>query len=214
MKKLLLILFVILILEGCTKPSADALRFKEEYETLESDIAITIPEDNPFVFSDFDEVVDKMKNGESFIVYCGSNWCPWCRDILPVFIECTKAHNIKEVLYVDINPGQVNDKRNAYQVDENGKVYRFNEGTEAYNEFIKLAANVLRDYKNGTITLDGTEWEGEKRVGAPNFIIVKDGKAVAMTSGIPDSLHSAHDEITPEIKADIKELIENLFEQW
>lgn len=198
-----------MLLAGCSKPSADAIRFKEEYETLESDIVITIPEDNPFVFSDFENLVQKMKNGESFIVYCGSNWCPWCRDILPIFIECVKEHNIKEVLYVDVNPGQVNDKRNAYQIDENGKVYRFNEGTDGYNEFIKIAANVLRDYRNGTITLDGTEWEGEKQVGAPNFIIVKNGEAVAVTNGISDLLKSAHDEITPEIKTDIKGIIED-----
>jgi len=211
---ILLISVLLLSLTGCTKPSTDALRFKEEYETWESDIAITIPEDNPFVFSDFEEVVDKMKNGESFILYCGSNWCPWCRDVLPVFIECTKEHNIKKVLYVDVNPGQVNEKRNAYQLDENGKVYRSNEGTKGYNEFIKLAANVLRNYRNGTITLDGTEWEGEKRVGAPNFIVVIDGEAVAMTSGISDLLKSAHDEITPEIREDIKSLIENALSKW
>ena len=197
-------------MSGCSKPTTDALRFKEEYETWESDIAITIPEDNPFIYSDFEELVEKMNNGESFIVYCGSNWCPWCRDILPVFLECAKEHKINRVLYVDVNPGQVNEKRNAYQVDENGKVYRFNEGTKGYNDFIKLASDVLRDYRNGNITLEGTEWEGEKRVGAPNFIVVKDGKAVAMTSGISDMLKSSHDEITPEIRADIKNLIEKL----
>ena len=47
----------------------DALKFAEEY-TL-------VPDDNVFVYSDVDEIIDILENGTG-VVYLGFPECQWC----------------------------------------------------------------------------------------------------------------------------------------
>ena len=122
MKKLLALLVLALVLTGCNAPkeiSEDARRFKEEYESLNGVSngydgnyrTVKINQDNPFEYATAEDIVRKMKNGESFIVYFGANWCPWCRCVIPFFIEGCAQNKIDKVYYVDVRPDNDLDRR-------------------------------------------------------------------------------------------------------
>ncbi|MBR2544874.1 MAG: thioredoxin family protein [Erysipelotrichaceae bacterium] len=218
MKKLIILLMMMIMICGCSEQPAnrdDAIRFKNEYEALNGQSTasgniyreIEINEDNPFVYSSAEEIVAMMQKGESFIVYFGANWCPWCRSILPSFIEVCHEKKMDTVYYVDVRPDNDPEKeiRDVYSVDESGRIYLSHEGSEGYHRFIKLAANVLAEYSREDVkTLDGTEFAGAKRVGAPNFVIVKDGKAVKMELLIPESLSDPYMKLNDNVIRDIK----------
>ena len=153
MKKTVLLLVACILLFGCSekqKDNRDSLRFKEEYESLNADReyrAIEIDPDNPFVYATAEDIVRKMEDGESFIVYFGANWCPWCRSVIPVFIDTCKSLDIKTVYYVDVRPGNdlTKDIRDEYGKDAEGNIIQVQKGTEGYHRFIELAGNVLDD---------------------------------------------------------------------
>ena len=217
-----LLLVVCILLFGCSekqKDNQDSLRFKEEYESLNTDReyrAIEIDPDNPFVYATAEDIVRKMENGESFIVYFGANWCPWCRSVIPVFIDTCKSLDIKTVYYVDVRPGNdlTKDIRDEYGKDAEGNIIQVQKGTEGYHRFIELAGNVLDDYQRYDVpTLDGTPYRGAKRVGAPNFIKVENGKAVSMVLGIPESMDDAYMKLTDEIVNDIRKIFEGFLSE-
>ena len=230
MKKLVTLFLAVLIvftMIGCNKTkdhSEDSKRFKQEYESLNGQSnssgkayrIITVNETNPFIYSDFEEIVARMQKGETFLVYFGANWCPWCRSVLPTFIELANEKKI-DVYYVDVKPDNLteNEKRDVYSVDENGKIYLSHEGTRGYHDFITLAANVLVDYSRSDVkSLDGTEFAGAKRVGAPNFVLVRKGEAVEMITAISSLQEDAYMELSDEIIKDVTERFEKLLKDY
>ena len=227
MKKLLVMIMVLAALIGCTpkdNSSEDALKFKEDYESLNglSDgyggtyRVIEIDKSNPFVYTTIEDVVAMMNSGKSFIVYFGSNWCPWCRSVLPCFIETCKKMKVDNVYYVDVRVGNNKDKdiRDVYSLNDNNEVYLSHEGPEAYHQFIEMASDVLEDYSRSDIeSLDGTPFEGVKRVGAPNFVIIKDGKAVKMSLCVPESLDDPSMELSESIISDIRKSCEEFLSE-
>ena len=97
--------------ENKTTPTADAIKFKEEYESLngtirESDGAkynsVTIPEDNPIKYVDAKGALEVLKN-ETSIIYVGAEWCPWCRNAVPVLFDAAKDTNMKTVYYLNLD---------------------------------------------------------------------------------------------------------------
>ena len=52
---------------------------------------------------------------------------------------------------------------------------------------------------------------GEKRIYAPNFIYVNNGKAVKMTEGISDKQKDAFEELSDEILEDEEKLFNEFF---
>ena len=91
---LLVIGLIILSVTGCGKENiesnVDALKFKEEYEAIngvanssgKEHRTLSISEDNPFVYVTGEEIVEKIENNETFYVYFGSPYCPWCRSVI------------------------------------------------------------------------------------------------------------------------------------
>ena len=221
---MVLLLMVFLTLAGCTNISKDAQRFKEEYESLNGEVnasgvnyrEITIDERNPFVYADLSEINQKMDSKETFIVYFGSNWCPWCRSILPQVIETAEKNRVSKIYYVDGKPGNDDEKeiRDVYAVDDNGRVYLKHEGTEAYHIFINRAASVLADYSRSDVeTLDGTEFAGQKRIGLPNFVLVVKGEAVKMITGISLLQNDPYQQLNDDILSDVNDMFTELFEE-
>ena len=227
----IIVILIIIIVPGLivireqSKINDEHLKFKKDYEKLNGKTtssnkkyrSITIPEDNPFVFSTVEEVVDKMNNKDTFIVYFGANWCPWCRSVLNTFIDVSKEYNVKKVYYVDVRPDNDQSKeiRNVYSLDNNGNIYLSHKGTKAYNQFIDKASDVLSSYSHGDVkTLEETKYQGEKRVGAPNFIIIKKGEAVYLTTGISEKQTNPYMDLTKEIKNDMKKDFNNFFKKY
>lgn len=226
-KYIFLILIIILVLliafilyKNNSIKKENALNFKEEYEEVNGKKmmddykyrTITIDEDNPFVYSSLENINKKINNKETFIVYFGAWWCPWCRSVLPSGIKVAKENNIKTIYYVNVRDSftdENKDIRDIYSLDKNKKVYLSHEGTKAYHEFLKHADKVLVEYDS-----HGVKVKGKKRVGAPNFIIVKKGKVTYMTEAIPSSLSDPFMKLDKKVTKDIEKEFTKLFKEY
>lgn len=183
--------------------NSDAIKFKEEYESLNGTIrekdnkkirSIKIEKDNPIVYANADEIVDKINNKETFLVYFGFNDCPWCRSVVPTLIKVSKDEGLDKVYYVDVK-----EIRDVMELDSNGNVKTTVNGSNGYYKLLKLLDNVLDDYnlydQNGNKVSTG-----EKRIYAPNVVAVIDGKAVKLETGISDKQTDGYTKLTEEIK--------------
>lgn len=211
MKKTLIFLLlttIILNMTGCSSSNkgikTDALKFKEEYEKLNGEKnstgkeyrTLSIPEDNPFIYKSASDVVEMINNKETFAVYFGFDSCPWCRSVIPTLIEVAKDNNIEKIYYVDVK-----DIRDTIEINEDGQLETTKEGTVAYYELLELLDKVLNDYS--LIDSDNKEVStDEKRIYAPNIVIIVDGKAKKLESGISQKQIDGYMELTDEIKED------------
>jgi len=208
-KKILVIILTLAILvtlTGCTKKEitkTDAIKFKEEYESLNGTKnesngkeyrTISIDEDNPFIYSTAEEISKKIDNKETFIVYFGFKECPWCRSVLEELVEVAKKNNIEKIYYVDVK-----EIRDVKEINEDGNINTTKEGTEGYNSLIEKMSNVLEDY---TLTNENDEKieVGEKRIYAPNVVAISNGKALQLETGISKKQTDGYQELTEEMK--------------
>lgn len=217
MKKLisiLLITIVIISIIGCTKTQNDSIKFKEEYESKNGEKTksgkenrkVSIPKDNPFIYSTAEEISEKIDNKETFIVYFGFSTCPWCRSVIEELIKCAKDYNTEKIYYVDIL-----DIRDTKEINNDGKIETTKKGTKGYNELLTKMNNVLEDY---TLKNENDEEVAieEKRIYAPNLVAVVDGEATKMETGISDKLTDPYMELTDEIKKDTYNKFKCIFE--
>ncbi|MBQ0065872.1 MAG: thioredoxin family protein [Firmicutes bacterium] len=215
-KRILTIVLASLLLIGCTnsQPLNDAQLFKQEYETINGTIRekdgntireISIPEDNPMVISNAEEVLEKMENKDSLIIYFGFPSCPWCRSVLPTFLESAKENKISRVYYVDVEK-----IRDTLTMDGNNQVQVEEKGSEAYYQLLEKLASVLDDY---TLTNEQEEEisTGEKRIYAPNFVIVLEGKPIYKMEGQSSLQSDGYMELSEEMKQDMKSQFEKFF---
>lgn len=205
MKKIIIIMTIILslsLLTGCGK--TDAQKFKEEYESINNKEIygnkareLNIDKDNNIVYKTDQEIVDMIKNKETFVVYFGFAKCPWCRSVLPSLLEASKDLGLDKLYYVDVS-----EIRDTLEVNDDNEVVTTKEGSEAYLELLNLLDSVLDDY-----TLEGKDGEevntNEKRIYAPNVVSVVKGEANEKETGIIDSLTDPYMEITSEMKEEI-----------
>ena len=213
-----------MMMYGCSSNrNPDAERFKADYESLNGLVndngkqyrTIEIDSDNPFHYLSLDEINKKIEAGETVIVYFGANWCPWCRTVLPIAIKEAEKNKINTVYYVDVRVDNKaeNEIRDVYALDENGNVYLSHEGTDAYHRFLELADEVLRPYSRSDVkSLDDTPFAGAKRVGAPNYVLFINGKAVKMVTGISSLISDPYGEIDEKITEDISNIMSEFFE--
>ena len=209
MKKILLLILVGILtftITGCgteeIDKSSDAYRFNEEYESLNGEDngsgktirTIEIPTENPIKYATEDEIVEKINNKETFVVYFGFAKCPWCRSMIEQLLKSAEDNGIDTIYYVDVL-----EIRDTYQIDEEGKLELTKNGTEGYMTLIEQMKDVLSDY---TLTnADGEKQEvGEKRIYAPNVVVVVNGKAEKMVEGISEKLTDPYAELTEEMK--------------
>ncbi len=223
MKNRLVFIFLILIglfiVTGC-RNSIDGLKFKEEYESLNgtktsySDSnyrSINVSKRNPFVYSTADDILDMINNKETFYVYFGSSYCPWCRSVIEEAINSANDNKIDKIYYVDIWDGFHNEiLRDTYELDSEGIARKTKNGTGTYYKLLKKFDNVLKDY---TLTNDSSEEVsvGEKRIFAPNFIYVENGKAKKAITGISDKQKKSDSKLSKDILNDEIEAFDKFF---
>lgn len=182
-KKLIMFIIPLMFLTGCLKvveENKDAKRFKEEYEALndtvrESDGAtynkVEIDEDNPIVYVSALEALDVMEQ-EKAIIYVGAEWCPWCRNAVPVLFEVAKDYEVDKIYYLNLD----NDKSN-YEIQD-GKLVQLNKGSDAYYKLLDKLKDNLRDYV--LTDKDGNKYDTEeKRIYMPYVIGIKNKSVVA-----------------------------------
>lgn len=218
-KKILWIIMIGLLLVGCSKESdnknketinSDAIKFKEEYESLNgketsygvTNRTVSIDENNMVVYVSAEEIVNMIKDGKSFYVYFGSNKCPWCRSVIEKALEMADNNGIDKLYYVDIWDEDGNEiLRDKYVINDNGELEQTIKGTTAYYELLEVFDEYLDEY---TLTDEnGKEIKvGEKRIFAPNFVYITNGKVKSLTTGISAKQTGAFDELNGEILED------------
>lgn len=132
---------------------------------------------NSVVYLSVQELIEKMKGKESFVLYLGFPECPWCRSVVSTFLEVVDDVGIEKVYYINIR-----NMRDSYEIKE-GKVIQTKKGTKDYQTLLRLFDSVLDDY-----TLKNELGEEisvlEKRIYAPSIISVVDGKVESLTDGL------------------------------
>ena len=219
MKKKFLILILLFITIFATnacdnkKINDASLAFKEEYESLNGKTnkngkihrTVSIDEFNPYEKVTASDILNKIENKETFYVYFGDKLCPWCRSVIEKSIEIANKNNINKIYYVNIWDDEGNEiLRDKYTLVD-GEISKIIDGTSEYKQLLEIIDNLLTEY---TITdQEGNKIEvGEKRIYAPNFIYVKNGKPVKITEGISSKQKDAREELTSEILKDEEEL--------
>lgn len=213
----------LLIITGCSFEEkeiiSDAMKFKEEYESINGNIvegtdykvrSLDISDDNPFVYASANDIITMMDNGETFVVYFGFASCPWCRSVLPTLIDVAEELGLEKVYYVDVK-----EIRDVLEVDEDGNVVTTKEGSEGYIGLLARLEDVLEDY---TLEYDGKKIDTEeKRIYAPNVVSVVNGTAKELETGISELQENPFGELTDEMidetynkfKCSIKCVLEN-----
>lgn len=213
---IIILLIGILLFTGCS--NKNALKFKNDYESINGkEIGenkyreVSIDKENPFVEVDAEMIVKMIENDETFYVYFGDKKCPWCRSVIEKAIKVSKDYDVDKIYYVSIWDDDFNEiLRDKYKLDDKGKVEKVSDGTKEYTKLLKAFDSLLSDY---TLT-DNNKKEvkvGEKRIYAPNFIYVSEGKAVKMTEGISDKQKDSNQELSDEILDDEEKLFKEFF---
>jgi thiol-disulfide isomerase/thioredoxin len=214
------LLIVVFPLTACDKQNInnDAAKFKEDYESLNGVVnsegkehrTLSISKDNPFVFSSGDEIVKKIENKETFYVYFGSKLCPWCRSVIEKATLVAKSNGIDTIYYVDIWDDEANEIfRDKYTL-ENGIPKKTINGTDSYYKLLDYFDNILSDYQLSDSEGNSIE-TFEKRIFAPNFVYVKNGKAIKLTSGISENQKDAREKLTDELLQDEEKSFNEFF---
>lgn len=158
----------------------DSFRFKEEYESLngtirESDGAlynsVFIDKKNPIRYIDSKKAVSLLDSKEA-IIYVGANWCPWCRNAIPVLFDVAQKYDIKTIYYLNLD-----DEKSVYEIVDS-QLEKKKDGSDSYYELLQKLNSRLDDY-----TLKGTNGQifntGEKRIYMPYVLVIRDGSVVS-----------------------------------
>lgn len=198
--------------------TSSTLAFKEAYESLngttnasgKENRTISIPEDHPFEETEPSKVIQMIENKETFYLYVGDEMCPWCRSVIEKAIEVAKKAGIKKIYYLQIWDDEHNEiLRNQYALEE-GELVEKVETRPEYEKLLAYFDEVLSDY-----TLkdeDGNVVEvGQKRIYAPNFFYVENGKVNRFTTGTSEKQEDARQELSDDIIADEIDMFEEFF---
>ena len=207
--KLFLSLCLTFTCSGCIKKESDAMKFKKEYESLNGTIrekdkqtirTLSIDEDNPMIYSSCQDIIDRIENKETFIIYFGFSDCPWCRSSIETFIESAKENNITTVYYVDIK-----EDRDEIEIIDS-QISKSKEGSTAYYKLLDLLEPVLDEYIVDEINTN------EKRIYAPNYVSILNGKPQLKIDGTSSLQSDGYQEINEEMKQDMKDQFQTLFD--
>lgn len=211
--KILLIITIILI-AGCTN-NKDALKFKNDYESININKIyrkVKINKNNPIKYTTFNEVNNKIKNNDTFILFIGSKTCAWSRSTIETLINEANAYGIRTIYYIEIRPNGVDsDQRDLYDYKENTnkKIYLSHKGTDDYRKFLKLTKNVLDNYSYNNITLNNTKF-----VNTPSLFMIKKGKIKTKITGISNNQKTENQKINDNIKNDMIKIYDEFFEKY
>lgn len=172
MKKLILVLFILILIVGCR--STDSIMFKKEFESLNGNnnyVKVNISSDNPFVYITDEELVKKIENKSDLVVLFGYSKSNDTRIILNNIVKSCSSLGIDKIYYLDIL-----DIRNELDVNENGEIITKKEGSKSYNKLLELLDGHLDDYiLNGNIV--------GSRIYAPNILVIKNKKIEDVING-------------------------------
>ena len=198
---------------------SDAIKFKNEYETLNGVvneatdnkyIEVSIDEENPMVYKTGKEILDVFKN-EDAVIYFGFAACPWCRNAVPVLLDAAKELDVDKIYYVDIL-----NIRDTYKFSGSIEPEQTKKGTDAYYEILKFLDKKLEKFyvKDEAGNMYDT---GVKRLYAPTVVGVKGGKVVGFHESTIESQTDPYELLDEkgksELKNEYKKIIESVNEK-
>ncbi len=194
---IVLVSSIMVLFEG----NSNSRRFRREYQSINNKDNgkgkkyrnLNIPRNNPFIYATTEDIVEKVNNKESFIVYFGFSECPWCRSIIEELIHAAKDKKVKTIYYVNIK-----DIRNEKKVESNGRVITTKKGDDNYLVLLEKFHDILSDY---ILYMDDEKvYDASKRIYAPTVIAVSKGEAIQMETGIPEDLEDPYSKLTKSMK--------------
>ncbi len=221
-KHLTFIIIIVLVLALCIggyflinkNQNEDALKFKNEYESLndtirESDGAkynnVNIDENNPIKYVTVKETI-KLLESKKAIIYVGASWCPWCRNMLEPMLDVAKKLNIETIYYLNLD-----DEKSNYEI-QNNELKQINKGSESYYELLDKLKDYLRDYEL-TDSNGKTYSTGEKRIYMPFFITVKNS-GIVEAKGISRTLEEGETKYSEMTEKQYKDLYDNFYDTF
>lgn len=219
---IILLLLILIIVGICIRKykfyyeNKDSVVFKQEYEELNNTIRETdgqkynnvyIDSKNPIKYVTVKEAIDIIKN-KSGIMYFGANWCPWCRNAVPVLIEASAKNNNMTIYYLNM------DKvRNIWEVND-GKLEKTREEEDGYYELLELLDSIL-DEDTYKITDNEKEYDTEeKRIYMPLVVAISNGKIIDHHDGTVElnDDQNKYDSLTEEQHKELLNVYTKMFE--
>lgn len=205
------------LFEECGDESISLGDFKLDYESLNGQKnkndkeyrVVEISADNPFVYSNEEEITNLLDSNESFYLYVGDKLCPWCRSSIESAIRIAKEKNIDKIYYLDIWDDEGNEIFRDKYVVEDGNLKQVIKGTVLYQRLIEDFKEFLKDY---TLKSDDITYEvNEKRIFAPSYFYIENGKLIRFTEGTSKNQNNAYQELNETIVSDQEELFREFF---
>ena len=213
---IIMLLTLSVILTGCTNKKA--IEFKENYESLNNTSyhgtkrrTVKISGKNVFEMTTQKEIEKKIKNKETFYLYIGDNKCPWCRSSIEKADEISRKNDIKKIYYIHIWDKDYNEIfRDKYSLDDEGNLSKVNDGTSSYKYMLKVFESKLENYS--LTDVNGNKKEvGEKRIYAPNYFYIENGKLKTFTAASSDKQTDPNEKLTKEILKDQEDKLNKFF---
>jgi len=203
-------IFLLLSKKEEAKNNENAIKFKEEYESLngtENAGGIAYPsvelnEANPFVYIDELEAVKLLENGTG-LIYFGFNTCPWCRSLVPNLVIAADSTNLGTIHYLDIK-----DIRSSMGY-EDGKIVTSKKGSDSYYKMLDLLEAYLTPYE----VIDEKEKShstGENRLYAPTLVAVVEGEIVGFHEGTLKEHTNGYQELVSEQIEELNQILVSL----
>lgn len=198
---LLSILFIKNLDAGMSQEeNSDALKFKQEYESLnevrngeKEYTSITIPDDNPMIYSSYEDIEKIITNGTG-VIYFGFPKCPWCRNAVPVLIDAAKEVGLDKIYY--FNALEIRDIKS---LDQDGNIITEKEGTEEYKKLVELLYDHLEVY-------EGLNDDTIKRLYFPTVVFVEDGKVLGIHISTVESQTDPNTSLTNSEYTELKNI--------
>lgn len=196
----------------------EAVTFKNKYEDLNDDktidyIKVEIPEINPMKELSVEDLLKKINDKESFLVFFGSPSSQWCRSMVVQMIETAKEMDINTIYYISIK-----DIKDVYELDSKNKVNKAIDGTDEYHQLLNKLSNLLDnypslEYKNKKKKIVNVK-VNDKYIKEPSLIFIKDGVGEAICDGISDKQDNPNDITEKEITDETKQEFIDLFNKY
>lgn len=165
---------------------SDGKKFKEEYSYIEID------EDNPFVYKSASDIVDLIKNKDTFLVYFGYPEDEKVKVLLPKIVSAINSNKIDKVYYVNL-------KKIRNEVIFNGtELETVKIGTQGYYDLLDILNDLLGNYnvKNDK----GKNLDAGKRIEAPTVLAVVKGEATKLVDSRSKDFEEDLNGVINEIK--------------
>jgi len=198
-----------------TSVSEDAIKFKEEYESLNGVVnesngkktkELSISTTNPVDILTEEETISLLEDGTG-ILYLGFPECPWCRSMLPVLLNTLDNTSIDKLYYLNIY-----ELRSVLELNKKNKVEVVRKGTDSYYKMLELMDEYLEPYYL-TSEDDKKIDTKEKRIYAPTVVAIKDGEIKGIHVSTIDSQKDPYKDLTKKQENELSSIFMDLINE-